>query len=187
MFGALIMGFLLTSCGDSTKDQAIKIIDQYFKEAEDQLALIDNVEDFVTFAEIMNDRSDLLERLSDQVGDKSISDEDMKAVEDYSYERATAYNKAEGLKCTEFLAPAIDRYENIINVMYPLFQSGVEFDQETIDEFLDAYTTVTDFSVCENIDPELNERLNPLVEKEEEMSDAILARLEYFYPEEEDE
>ena len=179
------MGFMLTSCGESVKDGIINDVNEYFTSAEAELAEIDNVEDFLIFVEVMNDRTDLLDLLQEKYGEKTISEEDQQAVEEYIYDRATAYNKAESARCTEFLTPAIERLEAIVNQMYPMFQAGTAFDQETLDEFVDAYTAVTDFSVCENVDSALVERLDPTFTMEDEMSETIIARLDEIYPDEE--
>ena len=179
------MGFMLTSCGDSLKESVIKDVDAYFTQAEQDLAMIDNAEDFVTFAEIMNDRSDLLDNLSEKYGDRTVTDEDWEAIENYIEERATAYNKAEAEACAKFLTPAIDRFEAILNEMYPQYEAGVPFEEETIDEFLDAYFGVTNFSECENIYPELTDRLEPLFDMEDEMSEVIIARMDELWPDEE--
>ena len=170
------MGFVMVSCGDSTKDNMIKDVDAYFSQAEQELNAIDNTEDFLAFVEGMNDRSDLLEILDQKYGDKTVSDDDQKAIEDFIYSRATAYNQAESVKCSEFLVPAIDRLEVIVNKMYPLFQAGEAFDEESIDEFLDAFTSVTAFSVCENVNQELSDRLSPIFDKEEEAKEYIVGR-----------
>ena len=187
VFGALILGFMITSCDNSAKIKAgmIKDVDEYFADAEKELAGIDNAEDFVTFAEIMNDRSDLLDLLQEKYGEEDINDKDWEEIENFIYDRATAYNNAEGLRCTEFLVPVIERYENIVNKLYGQFQAGVTFADEDLDEFLDAYSAISDFGVCENVDPALVDRLDPTFEKEDEMSDMILARLDEMYPDEE--
>ena len=179
------MGFMLTSCGDNVKDSINKDIDTYFTEAEQELATIDNAEDFVAFAEKMNDRSDLLDLLSEKYGEKEISDEDWEAIENFMEKRATDYNEAEAKRTAEFLTPAIDRFEAIVNTMYPQYQAGTPFDEETLDEFLDAYFGVTAFEECENVYPELSDRLNPLFEKEDEMSENIIARMDEIWPDEE--
>ena len=179
------MGFMFTSCGDSLKDSIIKDIDEYFTEAERVLGEFDNAEDFVAFAEAMNDRGDLLEYLQEKYGDKTITEKDGDAINTFVEERATAYNKAEAETCAKFLTPAIDHFETILNKMYPQFQAGTPFDEETLDEFLDAYFGVTKFSECENIYPELSERLEPLFDMEDEMSEVIIARMDQLWPEEE--
>ena len=188
VFGALLLGFMITSCDNSAKikEGMIKDVDFYFEAAEDELAEIDNAEDFVIFAETMNDRSDILDLLQEKYGDKDINDKDWEEVENFIYDRATKYNQAEGLKCTEFLTPVIDRYEAIVNKLYEQFQAGITFADEDLDEFLDAYSALSDFSECENVDPDLVERLNPTFEKEDEMSDLILARLDEMYPDDEE-
>ena len=187
VFGALIMGFMITSCNNSAKIKAemIKDVDDYFTKAEGELAAIDNAEDFVAFAVGMNDRSDLLDQLQEKFGEKDIDDADWEEIENFIYDRATAYNQAEGLKCTEFLTPVVEWYETIVNKLYEQFQAGIAFQDADLDEFLDAYSALSDFGECENVDPELVDRLNPVFEKEDEMSDMILARLDEMYPDEE--
>ena len=184
VFGALIMGFMITSCNNSAKVKAgmMQDVDKYFADAEKALAEIDNAEDFVIFAEVMNDRSDLLDQLQEKYGDKDINDKDWEEIESFIYDRATAYNQAEGLKCTEFLTPVIERYETIVNKLYEQFQAGIAFQDADLDEFLDAYSAISDFGECENVDPELVDRLNPTFEKEDEMSDLILEGLDRMYP-----
>ena len=187
VFGALIMGFMITSCNNSAKIKAemIKDVDDYFTKAEGELAAIDNAEDFVAFAVGMNDRSDLLDQLQEKFGEKDIDDADWEEIENFIYDRATAYNQAEGLRCTEFLTPVVEWYETIVNKLYEQFQAGIAFQDADLDEFLDAYSALSDFGECENVDPELVDRLNPVFEKEDEMSDMILARLDEMYPDEE--
>ena len=186
VLGALVMGFMITSCDNTAKIKTgmMKDVDQYFTDAETMLAEIDNAEDFVKFAVSMNDRSDLLDLLQDKYGDEEINDEDWKEIEDFIYDRATAYNQAEGLKCTEYLVPIIERYETIVNKLYGQYQAGVTFADDDLDEFLDAYSAISDFNECENVDPELIERLDPTFEREDEMSDMIIARLDEMYPDE---
>lgn len=179
------MGFMVTSCGDSLKESVIKDVDAYFTQAEQNLAMIDNAEDFVTFAEIMNDRGDLLEYLQEKYGDKTITEKDWDAINTFVEERATAYNKAEAETCAKFLTPAIDRFEAILNEMYPQYEAGVPFEEETIDEFLDAYFGVTAFKDCENVPTELTERLEPLFAMEDEMSETVIARMDEIWPDEE--
>ena len=187
LFGALILGFMITSCDNSAKIKAgmINDVDKYFADAEKKLADIDNATDFVAFAEVMNDRSDLLDLLQEKYGDEDINDKDWEEIENFIYDRATAYNQAEGQRCTEFLTPVIEWYETIVNKLYGQYQAGVTFADEDLDEFLDAYSALSDFEVCENVDPALVERLDPTFEKEDEISDMILARLDEMYPDEE--
>ena len=182
---ALVMGFMLTSCGDSLKESVIKDVDAYFTKAEQTLASIETSEEFVDFALTMNDRSELMDQLNESYGDRTISDEDWNAIESYIEERATAYNQAEAAKCAEFLTPAIDRFEAIVNQMYPQYQEGTPFDEETLNEFLDAYFGVTAFTDCENVYPELSDRVDAILEKEDEMSPVIVARMDELWPDEE--
>lgn len=179
-----MIGFMLTSCGGSVKENIMKDVDNYFTEAEQQLAAIDNVEDFLTLVELNNDRSDLQELLENKYGEKEMSEEDWDEILNYINDRATAYNQAEAEKTAEYLTPAIDRLEAIVNEMYPVYQAGTPFDADMLDEYVGAYMGVSDFDICENVYPELTDRLNPLLEKDEEMEEAVLARLDELYPDE---
>lgn len=184
VFGALLMGFMFTSCGNApkAKDGMINDVDAYFTKAEQELAAIDNTEDFIAFAVSMNDRSDILNELDEKYGDKKITDEDWEVVEKFIYDRATAYNTAEGEKCTEFLAPAIDRYEAIVNKLYDQYEAGIAFADADLDEYLDAAVVIDDFSECENVDPDLVDRLSPIFDKEDVIFDLIMEGLDRMYP-----
>ena len=50
ILAAMVMGFMMTSCGGSVKDSLMKDVDNYFTQAEQKLAAIDNVDDFIAFA-----------------------------------------------------------------------------------------------------------------------------------------
>ena len=178
------MGFMFTSCGNSpkAKDGMINDVDAYFTKAEQELAAIDNAEDFIAFAVSMNDRTDILNELDEKYGDKKITDEEWDVVEKFIYDRATAYNTAEGEKCAEFLAPAIDRYETIVNKLYDQYEAGIAFADEDLDEYLDAAVVIDDFAECENVNPELVDRLSPIFEKEDVIFDLIMEGLDRMYP-----
>lgn len=182
VFGALIVGFMLTSCGDAAKDKLIKDVEDYFAAAEQQLATIDNAETFLSFVQTMNDRSDLLSVIQENY--ESLSEADQVAVDSLVYNRATEYNHAEALKCTEFLLPVVDNYEIAVNRLYEMYQDGQSFDEESLNVFLEAYQGISAFSICENVEPSVMERLNPILEKEDEISDLIVEGLERLFPEE---
>lgn len=183
-FGAIIWGFMLTSCGEPIKDSIIKEIDNYFTAAEQQLSEIDNSEDFLAFANAMSDRSDLLETLDEKYGNKPISEEDNEAVMNYASERATAYNHKEADKAAEYLTPAIENLEAALEELYAEFQAGEGFSEETIFNFFDAYEPVEEFNEYDNVLPELQERAKIIQDKYEEMSELINATLQEMFPDE---
>lgn len=183
VFGALIMGFMITSCGESAKDKLIKDVEAYFGAAEQQLATIDNAEAFLSFVQTMNDRSDLLGIIQENY--QNLTEAEQTVVDSLVYDRATEYNHAEALKCTEFITPVVENYEAAVNRLYAQYQDGLSFDEESLNNFLDAYTAISAFGICENVEPAIMERLDPVLQKEDEISDMIVEALDELYPDEE--
>lgn len=182
ILGVLVVGFAVVSCGEPAKERLKKDVDTYFAAAEEGLIGLDNAEEFMTFVRGMNDRSGLLDLLQSKYGDENFSDEEWEEIEQFMYDRATAYNKAESDKCTELLTPIVDRFEAIVNRLYPMFQAGdTLFDEASVDEFADAYIAITDFADCENVIPALSDRISPILEKEEEMLDVVVRRMAVLY------
>ena len=177
ILAAVVMGFVMTSCGGSVKDAVIKDVDNYFAEAEAKLAAIDNADDFIAFAVSMNDRSDILELLDKKYGDKTFSEEDNQAIQDFIYDRATAYNQAEGKKCAEFLTPIMDRFVKSVDALYTSFTEGVVPDEDAFyamyDEMDQAEDEVLKFADCENIPDELIEQFTTAEDTRAEMFDDV--------------
>ena len=172
ILAAVVMGFVMTSCGGSAKDAVMNDVDNYFTEAEQKLAAIDNVDDFIAFAVSMNDRSDILDLLDKKYGDKEFSEEDNEAIQSFIYDRATAYNQAEAAKCAEFLTPALERFEKAVDALY---YNEADLDEETFaamyEEMDQAEDAVLKFADCENISDELIERFSAAEDKRAEMFD----------------
>ena len=164
------MGFMLTSCGDSTKDAIIKDVDNYFTQAEKELSEVNSAEDFLVFAQAMSDKSDLISLLDEKYGDKTLSEADNEAVQNYMYERATAYNKAEAAKAAEFLTPLVEHYETAINTLYDNIDGA---DEETyramITDLQQAQDELALFADYDNVLPELQQRAQAAAAKLDEM------------------
>lgn len=178
MFGALIMGFMIVSCGNSVKDTMIADIDVYFNQALENLAAIDNAEDFFDYAAKMSDGSDiekyLLEKWDEDI---KISDKDYNEVIDYVKERSTEYFLAEKNKCLELVYPAIDRFNAVINNMYTMYQANQRFDNQTMENFLDVFNYLNMFMDYENIMDVLEEELGDAADKMGEMTPTINQRI----------
>lgn len=174
ILAAVVMGFM-TSCGGSVKDAIINDVENYFTEAEQKLAAIDNADEFIAFATSMNDRSDFLKVLDEKYGQKTISDEDDEAIQNFIYDRATAYNQAEAKKCAEFLTPIMDRFVKAVDALYTPFTEGVVPEEEAFyamyDEMDQAEDEVLKFADCENIPDELIEQFSAAEDKRAEMFD----------------
>lgn len=184
LLAALVMGFMMISCGGSLKEEMMKEVETYFAQAEETLNEIDNPEDFLSFAEIMSDRSDLLQALDEKFGNKEISEEDMEAFTNWVSERATAYNQKEGAKAAEFLAPALNELEESVDDLYAQFQAGTEFSKESIDTFLDAFAAVYDFVDYDNVPMELQDQYSAIDVKLTEMDSVLTPMIDALYPEE---
>lgn len=180
-----VMGFVMASCSGSPKDAIMKDVDEYFSQAEQELAEITNAEDFLQFAEVMSDRSDLIDLLDKKYGDKEISEEDNEIVQNYIYDRATAYNHAEAEKCAEYLTPLVDSFEAAVNQLYAQFQANQVYAADNIDVFIDSFAALLDFSDYDNILPEIQERLDVVLSKVDEMDETLDAKIDELYPDEE--
>lgn len=150
----------------------MKDVENYFTQVEQTLASIDNADDFIAFAKSMNDRSEFMNQLDEQYGDKEISAEDEEALQTFIYDRATAYNKAEAEKCGEFLAPIMERFVNAVEALY---NNREELDEETFtamfQEMDEAEDEVLKFAECENIPEELINMFSDAEAKRAEMFD----------------
>ena len=172
ILAAVVMGFIMNSCGGSVKDSVMKDVENYFTQAEQKLAAIDNADDFIAFATSMNDRSEFMNQLDEQYRDKEISAEDEEALQTFIYDRATAYNQAEAMKCGEFLAPIMERFVNAVEALY---NNREELDEETFaamfKEMDEAEDEVLKFADCENIPEELINMFSDAQTKRAEMFD----------------
>ena len=156
ILAAVVMGFVMTSCGGSAKDAVMKDVNDYFTQAEQKLAAIDNVDDFISYAVAMNDRSEFMDVLDKKYGDKTFTEAEEEEIQNYIYDRATAYNKAEAAKCAEFLTPAMKRFADAVDALY---YNDDELDEDTFFamyyEMDDAEDEVLKFAECENIPDDL--------------------------------
>lgn len=172
ILAAVVMGFIMTSCGGSVKDSVMKDVDNYFAQAEQKLATIDNADDFIAFAISMNDRSEFMKTIEEKYGEKKLSQEDQEALQTFIYDRATAYNKAEAQKCSEFLAPIMDRFVKAVDALYN-FEGEMDEDTFTamFTEMDEAEDEVLKFAECENVSEELTDLFTAAELKRAEMFD----------------
>ena len=178
MFGALVMGFIITSCGNSVKDALIADIDAYFDQALENLEAIDNAEDFLDYAEKMSDGHDienyLLEKWDENL---KISDADYDAVIEHVKDKSTDYFLAEKEKALQLLDPAMDRFNAVIDRMYSMYKNDQRFDNETMDDFLDVFNYINMFMNYDNVMDDLEQRLGDATDKMAEMTPAINQRI----------
>jgi hypothetical protein len=172
ILAAVVMGFM-TSCGGSVKDSVINDVENYFTEAEQKLATIDNAEDFIAYAISMNDRSEFLKVLDEKYGNKTFTEAEEEEIQNFIYDRASAYNQAEALKCGEYLTPLMERFAKAVDALY---YNENELDEETFyamyEEMDQAEDEVLKFGECENIPEDLLDMFTDAESKRAEMFDA---------------
>ena len=165
---AVIAGFVFTSCGTSPKESILKATEELFTKAEAKLADIKSAEDFMANFKLFEEQKDefvnniFAPYIDDEGNIKRIKDAEMEEIQQFMYERATAYNKLEGEKCTEFLAPAMDKFEQAIEALYAKFVTHEEVAEEEFDTMIDnvvkAEEDVNVFADYDNVAKELQDR-----------------------------
>ena len=158
-FAGVVMAFLMVACSTpSPKEAIMKDTDEFFTQAEQEVQAITNADDFVNFFAEFEERrenfaNELFEKYpTDSEGNiKGLTEADTEELNNYMYERATAYNKIEAEKCGEFLTPYMDEFESTANRIYSL------------------YLAVAKFLEVDNIPTELVDRYGTIMEKVSEM------------------
>ena len=142
---ALVMVVGLTCCKPSIKDTIINEVDEFFTEAENELKDIDNPDDLMLFINTFNeDKQEFSQALEvkypkDEHGAfKDMDSAETQATYDVIIERATTYNKLEYAKCGEIMEPYVARVEAAVNKLQEYYNSGKDFTDEMIDEYVNA-------------------------------------------------
>lgn len=177
---AIVMGFVMASCDTtSKKDTIMNSADEFFTQAEEKVQAIESGEDFMAyFQQFADEKADFLQKTfgpyMDEEGNvKGFTEEEWDEIQNFIYDRATAYNKVEGAKCAEFLTPAIERYEKAVDAFWAKYQAGENLDEETFNamfaEMDQAEDGVFVFAEYDNIPTELQERYSAAAAKQQEM------------------
>ena len=178
---ALVMGFIMTSCGgESPKETIKKATDEFFTQAENNVQSITSGDEFMNFfADMETQRDELMQKLfgpyTDNDGNiKGISDADMEEIQSYIYDRATAYNKVESVKAAEFMEPAVANFENAINA---LFEAAGNADEEAfgklVEKFEEAEAGLSLFADYDNVPTELQQRAQAAEAKLQDLFNAL--------------
>ena len=174
---AVVIGFVMTSCGnDSPKEAIMAATDKFFTQAEEELNTIDNGEDFMTFFNVFeNEKEDFVEKIFadyvDEEGNiKGISESDMEEIKSFMYDRASAYNKVESAKVAEILDPFVTNYENAINA---LCDAAGKVDEEAYEklasEIESAENDLALFDDYDNVPMEIQQRVQAAEAKIQEL------------------
>ena len=173
---AFVGCFLLASCTKNPKEAIMKATDAFFAQAETDVKAITNAEDFMKFFNNFEEKkTDFLTELvtkyeTDGEGNfLAMSAEENEALYEYMYERASAYNKIEGEKSSEFLTPIVDRFEKAVKALYEKYIAGEDFDDSMIEDIEDAYDELELFADYDNVQPELNQRFQDVQSLLDEM------------------
>lgn len=162
---AMIGCFLMASCNKSPKEAIMKATDEFFAQAEKDVNAITNGEDFMAFFNNFEQKKEdfLLGLLAkypsdDDANFTQLSAEENDALYEYMYDRATAYNKVESAKCSEFLTPIVDRFEKAVKALYEKFQAGDDDVDSLIDDIEAAYNELEPYAEYDNVPEELADR-----------------------------
>ena len=162
---AMIGCFLMASCNKSPKEAIMKATDEFFAQAEKDVNAITNGEDFMAFFNNFEQKKEdflygLLNKYpsDDDANFTQLSAEENDALYEYMYERATAYNKVESAKCSEFLTPIVDRFEKAVNALYDKFLAGDDVDDSLINDIEAAYNDLEPYAEYDNVPEELANR-----------------------------
>lgn len=185
IIAAVSIGLVMSSCHQPTKDDYIQLIDQYYTESEQKLDSITDPEDFVFFAEDMNDIPSIFEEIIEEQPERTLSNEDKEAIRTFIKERSTAYNKAETIKCGELIPPYIDSLENATNFLFEQFKANEPFNDSVVSEYIEARINVSYIEeVCKNIPTELRNRIGAIQAIVEEMGDPWAEKIKKLMDEE---
>ncbi len=143
VLGALVLGFLLTSCGTSTKDKIYKDTDEFFTQKEAEIQTIDNMDDLLAFVSAMNENPelDLVDKYTDEEGNIiGLTEQDSDELIDMMMERRDAYKVIEEAKCIELTEPLVEDYENIIASLYEDYEADLpEAEEQKMAEWENLY------------------------------------------------
>lgn len=150
ILGALVMGFLLSSCGESTKDKIYKDVDAFFVQKEAEIQGIDNADALLDFVTEMDNypELDLIDKYVDAEGNiTGLTEEEGDVLSDMMIQRREVYTDIETAKCNEMMEPLIVEYENIIASLYEDFEAGLsEASEDKMAQWESIYTQIDHYT-----------------------------------------
>ena len=168
---AVVLGFVMISCGDgqATTENLKKQTDEFFSKAEQNLENVTNADEFLDFVAAFNEEKSSFAgvlfagHIDDEGNIKGFSEEQLNDIQNYIFDRATAYNQKEGAKCAEFLTPRLDKLEQSLNDLIDNVENySDEQIQDLVEEVFGAYEDVALFEDYDNVPTALQERFHDL-------------------------
>lgn len=180
---AVVIGLAMTSCGgESPKESIMKATDEFFAQAEKDVQAITSGEEFMNFfANFANEKDNFTVKTFSPYADKDgnitgISESDMEEIQSYIYDRASAYNAVEAAKITEFVTPAIEKYENAINALCEAYGN---VDEEAFNMLVEDFEIAEEglglFASYDNMPTELQQRVQTAEAKLQDLVNAMNA------------
>ena len=128
--GAVLLGFMVSSCGEPTQEKIYKEVDMMFTQKEAEVKAIDNADDLLAFVNAMNETAEEADKLFDRM-----------------LERRSVYEAVQEEKCTEILEPLIADYEKVVADLYEDYENDVpEPDKAMIDQWSKLYDQVYQYA-----------------------------------------
>ena len=153
ILGAVVLGFVLSSCTKNPSENILKQVNDFFTQAETKINAIDNAADLVNFVHSFADEKEQFgQKLDETFGKdengiyKGMTAEGMEQLMNSISERATEYNKIEYAKCGEIMKPYIEKFDGIVKALVAQREAGEEFQDETVDQLKSAYEDITNYA-----------------------------------------
>lgn len=150
LLGAVLIGFMVSSCGEPTQEKIYKEVDMMFTQKEAEVKAIDNADDLLAFVNAMNETPEL-EILRKYANDndelEDLTAEEADKLFDRMLERRSVYEAVQEEKCTEILEPLIADYEKVVADLYEDYENDVpEPDEAMIDQWSKLYDQVYQYA-----------------------------------------
>lgn len=181
---AVVMGFVMASCGNSVspKETILKATQDFFAKAKTELQTIDNAKDFLAFVDNFAKEKDafIQDVFADYVDEdgniKGFSEEEITDLQDQLVGMANDFNKEEANKAAEFLTPLVENYENAVNALYDAVgKSDEDTFHQLVENFENAEEGLSVFAAYDNVLPELQDRAQAAEQKLNEVIKAMEA------------
>lgn len=144
--GAVLLGFMVSSCGEPTHEKIYKEVDAMFTQKEAEIKAIDNADDLLAFVVAMNETPEL-EVLSKYANADDelvgLTAEEADQLFDRMLDRRGIYEAVQEEKCTELMEPLVAEYEKVVADLYEDYENDVpEPDTAMIDKWSELYDQI---------------------------------------------
>lgn len=153
VLGALVMGFILTSCGNNKKEAVINAFNTFFDQEVNALNAVDNADAFLEFLTASDERFTAFYTQMDKdypinEDDQLIgfSKEDSDAAMKVYNDRLDAFMSLQEAKGESLFEPYIAKLEDVVNGLADDIMNDVEPADDVVDQILAAYDDIDKYA-----------------------------------------